>query len=73
MHFVEDIAATDQLSVDVQLRISGPFTVESDLLSYYRIFQHVDRFILVEAYVYKLNYHIFLAIKLQNLSIRIVD
>lgn len=37
MHFLEDIAASHQLSIDVQLRVSRPTAVYFHLFSHYLI------------------------------------
>ncbi len=48
MHFLEDIAASDEFSVDVELRVGGPVAVDLDLFPHDGIVEDVDGLVLGE-------------------------
>ena len=51
MHFLKDVAASDELSVDVELGIGGPVAVQLHLLSHYWVVENVDRLVLGQTYI----------------------
>ena len=59
MHLVQDVAAPDQLSPYVQLRVGWPFAVQLDLLPNHIILEHVDSLVFGDAVLLEqLNYEI---------------
>jgi len=53
VHFLKDVAATHQLSVNVQLRVSGPTTVHLYFLPNYRAVKDINGFELSQPYFIK--------------------
>ena len=51
MHFLEDVAASDQLAVDVELGVGGPVAVELDLFPDDGVVEDVDALEVGQAYV----------------------
>lgn len=51
MHFLKDIAASDELSIDVELRIGGPVAVYLNLLSHHWVVEYVDGLVLGQTYI----------------------
>jgi hypothetical protein len=41
MHFLQDIAASDQITVDVELGKGGPVAVNLHFLSNYRVIEYI--------------------------------
>jgi hypothetical protein len=51
VHFLQNVAAADQVSVDVQLGVCGPLAVHFDLFPDDSIVKHVDALELGETYI----------------------
>ena len=45
MHFLEDIATTDEFTVDVELGVGGPIAENLNLFADYWILENIDGFI----------------------------
>lgn len=51
VHFLKDVAAANELAIDVELRVGGPVAVELNLLANYWVIEHVDGLVLGETYI----------------------
>lgn len=59
---MEYIAAADELPIEEELRVGGPFTVELDLFPNDVILQHIDRLVIREpVFLEQLHYEIGIA------------
>lgn len=49
VHFINDIAASNQFPIDEELRVGGPLAVKSHLLPDDWIFEHINVLVLLES------------------------